>query len=117
MLHISYTNTNPNKENSSARSTLSIPLPPSASELRASIQPRRSSERLTRSLLRLVARHGADDGVLLPDEPVRGALYVAFSLGGLVLCFALGVFFFARGLPGFGAGEVADLEGKEGRDV
>jgi hypothetical protein len=68
------------------------------------------------SLLLAVAGDGADDSVLLADETVGGALGVTLGLCGADLSLAGGVLLLAGVGPGGGAGDVADLEGKEGGD-
>jgi hypothetical protein len=44
-------------------------------------------------LLGLISSNSADDGVLLPRNPVAGALCVTLRLGGFVLCFTGSVLF------------------------
>ena len=63
----------------------------------------------TGSLLRAVARHRADDGVLLADDAVLRALGVALRARGVVLGLALRVLLLPGLLPRRRARGVANL--------
>ena len=71
-------------------------------------QPRTSLAIHTGSLLLLVARDGASDGVGLAANAVHSTLGVAFGLRGLGLSFTLGMLFFPGCLPRLEAGGVPD---------
>lgn len=71
--------------------------------------PQPIMKRLTLRLLRPVTRNSANHGVLVAAYAVRGAFYVALSLGGLVFSLSPSMLLLSRLLPWFEACCISDL--------